>query len=327
MASIFDENSEFLKYVRDSQGEGEGTGEPPKPKIEEEHTELHIGAQVPYVLDLKQHKLSEPLADTETVEIKKEIPVEFESPRLKKLDSLPEKTTFASFVWDKFRFILTTGVIFLITFIAINWPAYSQVFHSWYLNFRGVELDTPLKIFSENKTTQTVSAAPFDYKGTEIPKLDIEVAPPGTRIIIPRIGLNIPVVSVSDDKLILRDWKALENDIQKALRNGVVHYPGTPYPDQSGNIVVTGHSSYYPWDPGRFKDVFAILNQVKDGDEIVVFYKQKKYLYIVSEIKIVLPTEVNVLGDAGDDRLTLITCTPIGTNLKRLVVTARPEKL
>jgi sortase A len=46
-------------------------------------------------------------------------------------------------------------------------------------------------------------------------------------------------------------------------------------------------------------------------------------VYEVENIKIGLPEQVDVLGPASKEQLTLITCTPIGTNLKRLIVTAR----
>ena len=49
-------------------------------------------------------------------------------------------------------------------------------------------------------------------------------------------------------------------------------------------------------------------------------FNQKKYLYEVYDKQIILPNQVDILTQGGDDRLTLITCTPIGTNLKRLVL-------
>ncbi|MGL5831434.1 MAG: sortase, partial [Candidatus Altimarinota bacterium] len=103
-----------------------------------------------------------------------------------------------------------------------------------------------------------------------------------------------------------------------------VHYPGTAYPGDNGNVVITGHSSYFPWDPGRFKDVFALLHQVSVGDEVVVYQDQKKYKYVVYEKKVVSPSQVEVLTQDGSDRLTLITCTPVGTDLNRLIVLAKP---
>jgi sortase A len=143
-------------------------------------------------------------------------------------------------------------------------------------------------------------------------------------VIIPRISKNVPVVTISSEALINRDWGKLEQQIQEALRDGVVHYPSTAFPDEEGNMVITGHSSYFTWDPGRFKDVFALLHDVQIGDKLYVYHDQNRYDYEVFDTKIVLPTQVDVLTQEGADRLTLITCTPVGTNLKRLVVLARP---
>ena len=158
---------------------------------------------------------------------------------------------------------------------------------------------------------------------TSIPSLNLEVYPTDTRLIIPRINQNVPVIGVTNENLIARQWEKLEKDIQQALRNGVIHYPGTALPGEGGNVVLTGHSSYYAWDPGRFKDVFALLHDVRLGDKIVFFFNQKKFIYEVMDIKVVQPKDVDVLGASPKEQLTLITCTPIGTNLKRLILTAR----
>jgi len=131
-------------------------------------------------------------------------------------------------------------------------------------------------------------------------------------------------VKVSTENLIRRDWGALEADIQEALKGGVVHYPGTAQAGDSGNVVLTGHSSYFPWDPGRFKDVFALLHEIVIGDDIIVYHDQQKVKYTVYETKVVTPDQVQVLTQEGEERLTLITCTPVGTNLKRLIVLAKP---
>lgn len=263
------------------------------------------------------------------------------------------KTRFdwKSFAVDKIKFIGTAAIIFVITFMAMNLPAYYQIFKvKWQAATGNIE-ESPFQELAdvaanirigENKKPAVKDRSPvkksYDINVEplrvsvlsaggdlvkSIPPLDIDIAPPDTRIIIPRINQNVPIVETSDQNLYKRDWDALEKDIQEALKGGVIHYPGTKWPDEGGNFVVTGHSSYYPWDPGRFKDVFALLHNVVLGDRIVVFHKQKKYLYQVSDIRVVLPEEVNILGNTGDDRITLITCTPIGTNLKRLIVTAQ----
>ena len=156
-----------------------------------------------------------------------------------------------------------------------------------------------------------------------IPLLDMEIRPPDTRIVIPRINKNVPIVQVRAENLLKRDWNALEDDMMEALKFGIVHFPGTALPGEHGNIALTGHSSYFPWDRGRFKDVFALLHEVKMGDMVLLYHKQKKYIYEVNDIKIVKPDDVDVLEISNEDKLTLITCTPIGTDLRRLVVTAK----
>jgi LPXTG-site transpeptidase (sortase) family protein len=319
MNSIFDENSEFLKYVK-------GQDSPDMPDSPVSKPQMSPDS---YVLDLKSHSLKDP-GPVEEVPVKKvgqtsEQPKPV--PKLEKLNKLEPKVSAKSdlggFIKDKLKFLVVSGLIFGATFLVINWSAYSSIFENWYLELRGVSLETPLNQFRDNPNAPVLENLDF-VANTDIPKLNLEVTPPGTRVIIPRLQSNVPVISMSTNTLISKDWNALEQEIQQALRSGVVHYPGTPFPSQSGNVVLTGHSSYYPWDPGRFKDVFAILHQATVGDDIIVFHNQKKYTYKITDIKTVLPTQVDVLGDTGDNRLTLITCTPIGTNLKRLIVTAKP---
>jgi LPXTG-site transpeptidase (sortase) family protein len=238
--------------------------------------------------------------------------------------------TFLKAIWPYIKFVLASGIIFLLIFFALNWSAYKKIFLSKIEQMTQTNQESPLDVFvsdsgnimSANGELLEISQNP-DLEKTKIPPLQLDIYPPDTRIIIPRINQNIPVVKVSKENLLKKDWGALEQDIQNALKEGVVHYPGTAFFGEPGNVAITGHSSYYPWDPGRFKDVFALLHDVQMGDTIIIYSGQKKYTYQVNDIKIVLPQDVDVLKPTEDDRLTLITCTPVGTNLKRLIVTAK----
>ena len=59
------------------------------------------------------------------------------------------------------------------------------------------------------------------------------------------------------------------------------------------------------------------------GDTIYANYEGKRYTYSVTKKEVVLPTEVGKLVYETDKPvMTLITCTPLGTALKRLLVTA-----
>lgn len=231
---------------------------------------------------------------------------------------------FLAFVWDKLQFVLVSAVVFLVIFVTLNWQALQiNALHYWNV-WNGFKSPLETVVNDKPAAPEKLIVATTTVKSVEaIPPLNIEVFPPDMRVVIPRINQNVPVVGVKNDNLIARKWQDLEADIQKSLRDGVIHYPGTALPGENGNIVLTGHSSYYAWDPGRFKDVFALLHDVKQGDKIVVYFNQRKYTYEVFSIKTVLPQNVDVLGTASAEQLTLITCTPIGTNLKRLIVQAR----
>jgi LPXTG-site transpeptidase (sortase) family protein len=231
-------------------------------------------------------------------------------------------------IWGALRFISSAAIIFIVLFFAMNWNAYSVIIMDK-LGFLKpatdiIEEETKrLPADGEPQELLDLSKDP-EVQKSQIPDLALNVTPPDTRVVIPRINKNVPVVTISTEALVNRDWARLEQEIQEALHGGVVHYPGTAFPDEEGNVVITGHSSYFAWDPGRFKDVFALLHSVNIGDRVYVYHDQERFDYEVYETKVVLPTQVDILTQAGDDRLTLITCTPVGTNLKRLVVLARP---
>lgn len=229
-----------------------------------------------------------------------------------------------NFLWDKMQFVLISALVFVISYGALNYQAIAEVIKYKFQKSQ-IEKIQEIPLLSDKLKTSVLLA---DDVGTAsvkkiFPKLDIAIYPPDTRIVIPRILKNIPVVGISNESLIKRDWDQLDKDIKEALQSGVVHYPGAAMPGEKGNAVFTGHSSYYAWDPGRFKDVFALLHEMKLGDKVYIFHNQKKFVYEVFDIRVVKPKDVDVLAQTDDERITLITCTPLGTNLKRLIVSGR----
>lgn len=237
--------------------------------------------------------------------------------------------TLKSVLSDAGRQIAASLVILVIGFFALNWSAYYQIVKHKVAEYRGESSEQSLLNnliegpASNDSQVVLETSGDLEIQKNQVPELNLEVVPLDTRLIIPRISQNLPIVGVSSKNLIEKNWNALEKDMQEALQDGVIHYPGTSYPGQTGNVVITGHSSYFPWDSGRFKDVFALLHQLKIGDKIMVYHNQEKYIYEVTETKVVAPDNIEVLKQTPDDRLTLITCTPVGTNSKRLIVTAK----
>lgn len=102
------------------------------------------------------------------------------------------------------------------------------------------------------------------------------------------------------------------------LKKGPGHYPGTAMPGQIGNTVISGHRTTYGAPFNR-------LDELKVGDEIIVYDQTGPFKYIVSETKVVSPTAVEVLDPSSDARLTLTTCHPKFSARQRLIIVAQLE--
>jgi len=250
-------------------------------------------------------------------------PVTLPSQRAGKNRKPPTKLRL--FIVDTVRFGGTFAGIFLVLFVGINYQSFWQIARAQLA--LGVDIKTEQAL--EQIVRGTLDTAPlYDLRTTRANARSLlAYLPPAgpfeNRIIIPKIGKNVPIVRPSMDALMKEDWKQFEEDIQIALRDGVVHYPGSARPGQAGNFFITGHSSYYPWDKGGYKDVFARLPELVIGDTYSVYYNGDRYTYRVISKKEVLPNNVSVLDQPTDKRLaTLMTCVPVGTTLKRLIVIA-----
>ncbi len=116
-------------------------------------------------------------------------------------------------------------------------------------------------------------------------------------------------------------------DMLEDLKTGVTIYPKTGVPGQRGNAVISGHSSNYVWIKGDFNYIFKDLNELVEGDEIIIRVTQKNgqvfnYKYIVREKDVVEADNVKIFREEDTAYITLVTCWPLGTNWKRLIVKA-----
>jgi sortase A len=149
------------------------------------------------------------------------------------------------------------------------------------------------------------------------PTTDIRVSNE-PRIIIPKLNVDAPVV--------YDVGSVAEAAIQRALEDGVVHYPipgANSVPGQVGNTVMVGHSSNDVFDSGDYKFVFVLLDRLQKGDVFYLHHKGTRYTYSVTEKKVINPNQISTLQlDTDKPMATLLTCTPPGTSLKRLLVFA-----
>lgn len=132
-------------------------------------------------------------------------------------------------------------------------------------------------------------------------------------IVVPKIAANAPVIANVDP------YDA--NVYQRQLTKGVAHAAGTPLPGQGGNTFLFAHSAGNFYEANRYNAVFYLLNKLRPEDEIDIFVDGEKLAYEVTSTQIVDPDAVEFLkpGSAGDT-ITLMTCWPAGTTLKRLIV-------
>lgn len=117
---------------------------------------------------------------------------------------------------------------------------------------------------------------------------------------IPRLSIKVPVLEGTDNK---------------ALQVSAGHFEGTGALGK-GNYCIAGHNSTI------YAEIFNDLDQIEIGDEMYLVdtdEKRTRYCYIVTEYKIVQPSDTWVLNDYGDNRLTVISCTDDGT-MRQVVV-------
>lgn len=117
---------------------------------------------------------------------------------------------------------------------------------------------------------------------------------------IPRIGVDHVVV---------------EGIGVETLKKGPGHYPDTAFPGHYGNVVISGHRTTYGAP-------FYKLDELVVGDEIKLVDREGTYKYVVSESKIVAPTDLSVVTESTESKLTLTTCHPRFSARQRLIIVA-----
>jgi sortase A len=105
---------------------------------------------------------------------------------------------------------------------------------------------------------------------------------------------------------------------EPVLQDAAGHLSGSSLPvgGESTHCVLVGHRGL----PGV--KLFTDLDEVVEGDIFTIHVLNQTLTYEVDEIQVVLPEEVEALEiEDGEDKCTLVTCTPYGVNTHRLLVT------
>ena len=125
-----------------------------------------------------------------------------------------------------------------------------------------------------------------------------------TRIQIPAINVDAPIVQGDD-------WDQ--------LKKGVGHHLGTANPGERGNLVLAAHNDI-------FGEIFRHLDELQAGDEVIVYSGEQRYRYVITQSRIIKPTQVDVMIPTHDPTVTLISCYPYLVDTQRIVVFAQLQQ-
>lgn len=121
--------------------------------------------------------------------------------------------------------------------------------------------------------------------------------------------IRIPKVSI--------DLPIYHGTSETALASGAGHLYGSSLPvgGKSTHSVITGHRGLVE------AMMFTRLDELKAGDFFYVEVMGEKLGYEVDRITVIEPNDTSQLKIVpGEDRITLMTCTPYGVNTHRLLV-------
>ena len=223
---------------------------------------------------------------------------------------------------DAIRFILIRSLgnfLLILAFFGVFWtfgPAlwYEVKFHM--IQIRGIHFIATAEDFKGlGGSTQRTGVGALVFGPTEqiLTPVDTNFA-----IVIPKIDANAKIYANVD--------AMNSSEFLPILREGVAQAKGSSFPDTPGDMYLFAHSTDNWWDVGRYNAVFYLLKDLIAGDKIDIFYKGKKYEYVVTQFTLKDPTDTSLLDTASKQAghgIILQTCWPPGTTWKRLYVIAK----
>lgn len=120
---------------------------------------------------------------------------------------------------------------------------------------------------------------------------------------IPKINVYLPIYNDTSEKTL-------------SVAIGHLERTSLPVGGKGTHCVLTGHSGL------TTNKLFTDLDKLEAGDTFTLHTLDKKLVYKVTNIEIILPDDVYYNCEYDKDQCTLVTCTPIGINTHRLCVRA-----
>ncbi len=133
------------------------------------------------------------------------------------------------------------------------------------------------------------------------------------RIIIDAIDVDATIITPPSTEL---------SDLDEALLQGVVHYPGSGSLNDVRNVFLFGHSTGFRVVQNQAFKVFNNLKELTKNDLIRVQSMTHEYVYRVMSVELANAEEVNVDFRSNVRMLTLSTCNAFGAKEERYIVLA-----
>ncbi|MFP3414818.1 class D sortase [Bacillus sp. SIMBA_074] len=167
------------------------------------------------------------------------------------------------------------------------------------------ETTTPTKENETTNTNQTETMTPVPQEElVQMPASEVnhQLGDKVAYLIVPKIQKKYSVYWGADDKVLKKGVGMFVSDL-------------TTTPSGSGHTVLSGHRD----------TVFTELDQLKENDQLIVEYENKKYTYNINKHWITDSEDRTVIVEKSEPTLTLTTCYPfdyIGDAPDRYIIEA-----
>ncbi len=216
----------------------------------------------------------------------------------------------------------------------VNWSfflrtrLYTLIFISLGVLFVGSQVLLPLYLIETQSSYKgavqySVLGASTGFSEVSFKELDKNRAEIIARVDVPQFfSLKIPKLNIKNGTI---ETNSFNMNPDKYLG----HYAGTALPGEVGNVFIYGHSVMpFFFNENNYKTIFSNLHKLEESDVIEISYSGKTYKYKVFEKEVLNPEEVKPLETVtpaylNEKTISLMTCTPPGTTLKRLIVSAK----
>ncbi|MFA5743078.1 MAG: class E sortase [Candidatus Paceibacterota bacterium] len=212
------------------------------------------------------------------------------------------------------RYIKFFAVFYLIAIFALNW---NQI--SWAINFKFLTnaaesffVESGKFFYSEKKANNTQAV---NSTGTiVVASREEDIIQKEDSLVIEKIGMEAPLVTSPSDSV---------EDVEASLKKGVMIYPNSSLPSEKGTTIILGHTAPVNWPRVNYYGIFNRLDEIQKGDQLLVYFQGRQYVYIVARQFLVNPGDQLVPSLTNyENVLFLSTCWPPNVGDHRIIIEA-----